>query len=89
MTGPAVHSFQQPQPLNPAAPNAMGASTSSKEGQVSAALGTKWAHAVNVRLVLERRGNSRLITVSAAGLLALDDCVAAPLVFPNTLGLPA
>jgi hypothetical protein len=80
MTGPAVHSFQQPQPLGPAAGTAMGASTSSTEGQVSAALGTKWAHAVNVRLVLERRGTGRVITVSAVRLMPLAACVAAPLV---------
>jgi hypothetical protein len=66
MTGPAVHSFQvQPPPLQAAAGNQGLASNSSTEGQVSAALGTKWAHAVNVRLVLERRGESRVITVGA------------------------
>lgn len=57
MTGPAAHAFQQPHV--PAAGEA-----GNSEGQVSAALGTKWAHAVNVRLVLERREASRAIMVS-------------------------
>lgn len=65
MTGPAVHSFQQPQLPPQAVPGNQGfAGTGSTEGQVSAALGTKWAHAVNVRLVLERKGDGRVITVS-------------------------
>lgn len=80
MTGPAVHSFQQPLPQAlhqqqqpPGANNAQqqqqaGAGNtsnaiSSSDGQVSAALGTKWAHAVNVRLILERRGDIRVVTV--------------------------
>lgn len=58
MTGPAVHSFQQQAP----AP-VQAALAGSTEGPVSAALGTKWAHAVNVRLVLERKGDGRVITV--------------------------
>lgn len=41
---------------------------------MSAALGTKWAHAVNVRLVLERRGKSRVVTVSAVTDLLLLCC---------------
>lgn len=60
MTGPAVHAFQQMQ----APQSTAGNSFNSTEGQVSAALGTKWAHAVNVRLVLERRGEGRSIMVS-------------------------
>jgi len=62
MTGPAVHSFQQMQPAQPAFPDNRAGSSSS-EGQVSAALGTKWAHAVNVRLILEKRETCRVITV--------------------------
>lgn len=48
-TGPATHAFQQQQRGLPG-----GSAATSKDGQLSAALGTKWAHAVNVRLVLER-----------------------------------
>jgi RAD51-like protein 1 len=33
-------------------------------GQLKAALGTKWAHCVNVRLVLERYHQNRFIKVS-------------------------
>jgi len=32
---------------------------------LAAALGTKWAHSVNVRLVLERQGTQRFIKVCA------------------------
>jgi hypothetical protein len=48
-TGPATHAFQQQQRPIPGSSAAAG-----KDGQLSAALGTKWAHAVNVRLILER-----------------------------------
>lgn len=57
-SGPAAHTFQQ----QPAAAAAAGGS----RGGLSAALGTKWAHAVNVRLVLERVGERRIIKVCAA-----------------------
>lgn len=63
MTGPAVHSFQQQAPAPVQAALAGGT-----EGQVSAALGTKWAHAVNVRLVLERKGDGRVITIAKSPL---------------------
>lgn len=66
LTGPAVHAFQQAQaqqqPLTAAFSGS--SSSSSTDGQLAAALGTKWGHAVNVRLVLERRGDTRVVTVS-------------------------
>lgn len=37
------------------------------EGGLAAALGTAWAHAVNVRLVLERRGDERMLQVRVVG----------------------
>jgi hypothetical protein len=79
VSGPAVHAFQQqqqphqqqPAPLQQAQAQAQaqaqqpyGDSTAaSRDGALSAALGTKWAHAVNVRLVLERRQAGRFVTV--------------------------
>ncbi len=54
-----THSFQQ-------GASAAGSSTGlNAGGQLSAALGTKWAHCVNLRLVLERMGSRRFIKVSA------------------------
>ena len=52
--GAASHGFQQ-QPNQPPQPSG---------GYLQAALGTKWAHCVNVRLVLERASaDSRLLKV--------------------------
>lgn len=34
------------------------------EGAVGAALGTAWAHSVNIRLLMERRGDKRILEVS-------------------------
>lgn len=53
-SGPAAHAFQ-----GGGAPLGDGEG----EGHLSAALGTKWAHGVNVRLVLERQGAQRYIKV--------------------------
>lgn len=58
-SGPAAHAFQQPQAQQQQQPNDGGGDG----GQLAAALGTKWAHAVNVRLVLERQGDRRFIKV--------------------------
>jgi RAD51-like protein 1 len=55
-TGPAAHAFQ-----GGGAPEGGG----DGDGHSAAALGTKWAHGVNVRLVLERQGARRFIKVSA------------------------
>jgi hypothetical protein len=48
-TGQATLAFQQQHRPMPGSSAAAG-----RDGQLSAALGTKWAHAVNVRLILER-----------------------------------
>ncbi|KAI8476143.1 MAG: hypothetical protein J3K34DRAFT_514052 [Monoraphidium minutum] len=58
-TGPAVHAFQ-----GGAAPATDGADN----GHLAAALGTKWAHSVNVRLVLERQGTQRFIKIAKSPL---------------------
>lgn len=60
-SGPTTHAFQQHQQQQPS----RFGDHSSSSGHVTAALGTKWAHAVNVRLILERYGNQRVIKVSA------------------------
>lgn len=53
--GPTTHAFQQQRQTVP--------SGAAKDGQLSAALGTKWAHAVNIRMVLERWQERRFIKV--------------------------
>jgi RAD51-like protein 1 len=53
----STHSFQQQ------TSGARGSSGSSS-GYLTAALGPKWAHCVNVRLVLERFGSRRFVRVS-------------------------
>ncbi len=53
--GDALHSFQQQQ--------GSGGSAAAEGGFLTAALGTKWAHCVNVRLVLERAVERRLLKV--------------------------
>ena len=55
----AAHSFQQA-----GGAGARGGSSSSSSGFLTAALGPKWAHCVNVRLVLERFGPRRFVRVS-------------------------
>ena len=54
--GSASHGFQQQQQNQQQQP---GASGSTSSGYLQAALGTKWAHCVNVRLVLERAAADR------------------------------
>ena len=51
--GGTAHGFQQQQQQQPGSGEAVGG------GQLQAALGTKWAHCVNVRLVLERAAADR------------------------------
>eukprot|EP00878_Enallax_costatus_P039771 GHUV01045674.1.p1 GENE.GHUV01045674.1~~GHUV01045674.1.p1 ORF type:complete len:163 (+),score=45.16 GHUV01045674.1:302-790(+) len=57
-SGPTTHAFQQQQQQRP-----RPGDSSSSSGHVTAALGTKWAHAVNVRLILERFGDKRVVKV--------------------------
>jgi hypothetical protein len=66
-TGPAAHAFQ-----GGGADAAAGGEDGG--GHLAAALGTKWAHSVNVRLVLERQGAQRFIKVGAAAAAGLLDC---------------
>jgi hypothetical protein len=56
-TGPAVHAFQG----GGGGAAAGGGGGGGDDGHLAAALGTKWAHCVNVRLVLERQGERRFI----------------------------
>ncbi|GBF98527.1 DNA repair protein RAD51 [Raphidocelis subcapitata] len=56
-TGPAAHAFQ-------GGGAAAGGGEGEGDGHNAAALGTKWAHGVNVRLVLERQGARRFIKIA-------------------------
>ena len=59
--GSASHGFQQQQQNQQQQQQQQqpGASGSTSSGYLQAALGTKWAHCVNVRLVLERAAADR------------------------------
>ena len=61
-TGPAAHAFQG------GGGNDGGGGGNDGDGHLSAALGTKWAHGVNVRLVLERQGSQRFIKIAKSPL---------------------
>jgi hypothetical protein len=56
-TGPASHAFQQDQQQHPSD------GASGQQGRLTAALGTMWAHAVNLRLLMERQGQRRFLKV--------------------------
>jgi len=58
------------------------ASVGQQQGQYGAALGTLWAHSVNLRMVLERTGDRRFIKVVVGRAFKAAD-------FEVCLGLPA
>ncbi len=59
-----AHGFQKQQQQQQLSGSGRQQQQQGQGGQVTAALGTKWAHCVNVRLALERLGDQRYLKVS-------------------------
>lgn len=68
--GAATHDFQAVAGQLQPGTSSYQSNSSVDQGQLTAALGTKWAHCVNVRLVLERMGPHRYIKIAKSPISA-------------------